>query len=90
MITAVYSLVKSPFDWSTSAILVLTLTILVQHSNPDTVGISVDPNNGVVYVADSSLSAVPHSKHHQLLRIDCNALGKSSLVLRSSLISNTR
>ena len=38
-------------------------------------GISVDPNNGAVYIADAALSAVPHSLHHELLRVDCNNIG---------------
>merc|ERR1719331_6244 len=59
-------------------------------SNPDTVGISVDPNNGVVYVADSSLSAVPHSKHHQILRIDCNALEYRCLPLSNTDVPNVK
>lgn len=59
-------------------------------SNPDTVGISVDPNNGVVYVADSSLSAVEHSKHHQILRIGCNTLEYRCLALSNTDAPNVK
>ena len=46
------------------------------NRKPAAVGISVDPNNGVVYIADATLSAVPHSLYHGLLRVDCNNIGE--------------